>query len=331
MRGILCVVLMASCSSQAPATPVKAGDGVTVDSVTQTVAIDTTKVPEVATCAPLQVVRKTAAGWECVAQDWASIAGKPDSFPPAAHAHSSADVTDFAAASASAMGTKAPANPMNHDRYTDAEAVAAMGARSIANPMNHDRYTDAEALAAIAGTTSLGVGTGVATPAATLDVAGTVRIADGSQGAGKVLTSDAAGLASWQAPAVPQAIPSGAVMFFNLSSCPSGWTELTPARGRYLVGLPASGTLAATDGTPLSDKEDRPAGQHAHTVIDPGHSHSYVNNAVWQYYCGANYCQTQYGNSATTGSSTTGITVDNFGTVAGTNAPYLQLLVCQKT
>jgi hypothetical protein len=42
------------------------------------------------------------------------------------------------------------------------------------------------------------VGIGVKTPTAKLDIAGTVKIADGTQGAGKVLTSDAAGLASWQ-------------------------------------------------------------------------------------------------------------------------------------
>jgi len=48
------------------------------------------------------------------------------------------------------------------------------------------------------------------------------------------------------------AIPSGAVIFFNLASCPQGWRELTSARGRYIVGLPAGGTLGATVGTALS-------------------------------------------------------------------------------
>lgn len=47
----------------------------------------------------------------------------------------------------------------------------------------------------------LGVGTIV--PTSTLTVVGTFKLADGTQGAGKVLTSDAAGLAAWAAPAGP--------------------------------------------------------------------------------------------------------------------------------
>ncbi|MBK7150099.1 MAG: hypothetical protein IPH78_15190 [Bacteroidetes bacterium] len=47
---------------------------------------------------------------------------------------------------------------------------------------------------------NLGVGIGTTTPdlASKLDVIGAVKITDGTQGTGKVLTSDAAGLASWQ-------------------------------------------------------------------------------------------------------------------------------------
>lgn len=44
------------------------------------------------------------------------------------------------------------------------------------------------------------VGIGTSSPTANLDVVGFVKIADGSQGAGKVLTSDASGLASWTTP-----------------------------------------------------------------------------------------------------------------------------------
>jgi hypothetical protein len=44
------------------------------------------------------------------------------------------------------------------------------------------------------------VGIGTTAPTATLHVAGTTRLVDGSQGLGKVLTSDASGNATWQTP-----------------------------------------------------------------------------------------------------------------------------------
>jgi hypothetical protein len=46
--------------------------------------------------------------------------------------------------------------------------------------------------------TSGNVGIGTATPAARLDVTGTIKITDGTEGTGKVLTSDTSGIASWQ-------------------------------------------------------------------------------------------------------------------------------------
>ncbi len=190
------------------------------------------------------------------------------------------------------------------------------------------------------------------------------------------------------APAVLQQvleIPSGAVMYFNLPECPDGWTELTAAQGRVIVGLPDSGTLGAAVGTPLSDQENRAVGQHTHTLDDPGHGHtvsdpghSHVVNdpghnhsindpghthTIWQdgnddygeppsADCGLERDWTQETSSSTTGISinssttgislgsnttgislinnTTGVTVDEAGSIAGTNAPYIQLLVCQK-
>lgn len=46
------------------------------------------------------------------------------------------------------------------------------------------------------------MGIGVANPTAKLEVAGQVKITGGSPGSGKILTSDSAGLASWQAPPI---------------------------------------------------------------------------------------------------------------------------------
>lgn len=52
----------------------------------------------------------------------------------------------------------------------------------------------------ICGKAQQNVGIGTTTPTAKLHVNGTLKVTDGSQGAGKVLTSNAAGLASWKAP-----------------------------------------------------------------------------------------------------------------------------------
>ncbi len=52
------------------------------------------------------------------------------------------------------------------------------------------------------------VGIGTTAPTATLHVNGTTRLVDGTQGAGKVLTSDASGNATWQTATVPSKLRS---------------------------------------------------------------------------------------------------------------------------
>ncbi len=61
-------------------------------------------------------------------------------------------------------------------------------------------------------------------------------------------------------------VPQGAVMTFNLASCPSGWTEVIDAQGRAIVGLPSGGTLGGIVGTDLTNLEDR---THNHYVNPP--------------------------------------------------------------
>lgn len=130
-------------------------------------------------------------------------------------------------------------------------------------------------------------------------------------------------------------IPAGAILMVP-GDCPSGFVEYTAAQGRYIVGVPLNGTLAATVGTALLDQEDRPVGQHSHTINDPGHFHTY--NSIRQYDGGYNpplrIDVEQDGSSQgirQVNSSTTGITINNSGTVSSTNAPYIQLRFCQKS
>src|SRR4051812_28789372 len=140
-------------------------------------------------------------------------------------------------------------------------------------------------------------------------------------------------------PGTDSQLPASLVAYFDASSCPSGWTAYEPARGRYLVGVPTGGTLDSVVGTALSDQENRPTGRHNHAITDPGHAHDIgvrtdVNagnvpvNSIQ-----ANGAGAQVGVVGHTVSATTGITVnDSSGAsgVAGTNAPYLQLLACRK-
>jgi len=61
-------------------------------------------------------------------------------------------------------------------------------------------------------------------------------------------------------------IPVGAVVSFDLATCPAGWHTFIRGQGRTVVGLNPGGTLAARIGTKLEDKEVR---KHNHKV-DPG-------------------------------------------------------------
>lgn len=74
--------------------------------------------------------------------------------------------------------------------------------------------------------------------------------------------------------AQPDDVPGGAVMFFDLPACPTGWTPLTAAEGRYLVGLNAQGTRGATVGVSLADREERASvADHTHAITETGHTH----------------------------------------------------------
>lgn len=142
--------------------------------------------------------------------------------------------------------------------------------------------------------------------------------------------------------------PAGAIAYFNSATCPSGWAEFTTARGLYIVGRQSGGTLATAVGTALTDLENRAAGIHTHTATttvnlnDPGHTHDILTvnagGGALNYIPFTTTASTRILTSGFTSTTTTGITVtsspttvNNSSGVAGTNAPFIQLLVCQKS
>jgi hypothetical protein len=198
------------------------------------------------------------------------------------------------------------------------------------------------------------VGIGTANPGAKLDIAGQIKISDGTQSAGKVLTSDDNGLASWQTSTSGSGgIPPGAVMFFNLSSCPSGWSSFSAANGRYVVG----GNIGTSVGQALGNGENRATGTHIHripTLSSWWHNHtgttglSGSSNVCTSYqtsyihYTGGSQmssvvssvnCGYTSGHShSIPNQAPPGVvfTDDGVSTIGGTNAPYIQLLPCVK-
>jgi hypothetical protein len=110
------------------------------------------------------------------------------------------------------------------------------------------------------------VGIGTTSPGAKLDVNGPIKITDGSQGAGKVLTSDASGLASWQSPTAGSdsdwmlsgndmySIPSGNVGIGTTSPHPSVKLEVRSsasggaAVAGYATGDDSIGVLGNSSG-----------------------------------------------------------------------------------
>jgi hypothetical protein len=132
-------------------------------------------------------------------------------------------------------------------------------------------------------------------------------------GASSGTSSDASGM------------PSGAVIAFNLATCPSGWQPLQAAQGRYLVGVNPGGTLGAIEGTALHDQELRLVPQHSHPNL----------RSLWEHQCDpvTGVCSQNQGGDVNAGSMTWIANESGFvgdyapGKLA---APYLQLLYCVK-
>ena len=140
----------------------------------------------------------------------------------------------------------------------------------------------------------------------------------------------------------PTGIPAGTIMYFTAippdytgDTCPDGWAEYTPGVGRYLVGTPFDGTNGATVGGALYSTENRAVGRHNHTLSDPGHGHiipEFTKTGATTDPMGVIATKVDQSSEFTqpTGGSASNLGVTTTGDFAGTNALYLQLLICQK-
>lgn len=137
--------------------------------------------------------------------------------------------------------------------------------------------------------------------------------------------------------------PAGGIIMWSGStgSIPAGWllcdgNNSTPdLRDRFIIGAGTTFSVGATGGSTTISVANLPshthgagtlvadsAGAHTHTITDPGHTHSY--NVSFQN-GGGDYNPSRFSaiTGATTGSSTTGISVNSSGahthTISGTS------------
>lgn len=156
---------------------------------------------------------------------------------------------------------------------------------------------------------------------------------------------------TWATPSGGSSIPTGAVMAFNLASCPTGWSALTAATGRTIVGVGSNGTntyalndSGGADSLTLSTAQlpahthpvDPPStatnstGSHTHTVgvgnsggLGSCHSSSQTCTTTVTTSSNGAHSHTVDVASFTSGSTGSGSAVDN-------RAAYYALLYCQK-
>lgn len=136
------------------------------------------------------------------------------------------------------------------------------------------------------------VGIGTTTPNEKLHIVGSLKVVDGTEGNGKVLTSDATGKAAWQ---TISAIPVGIIVMWSgaVASIPVGWafcdgTNGTPdLRDKFIIAsgvTNAVNTAGGADNVTLSIAQ-LPAHTHtATTSTDGNHLHSQGANSAGVFY-----------------------------------------------
>ncbi len=114
---------------------------------------------------------------------------------------------------------KTPRNP--YLAIENSKAKFGLGMPNAADKLYIWSYSSSTPIMSMLPNGNIGIGVGANAPSAKLEVNGSLKITDGTEAAGKILTSDAAGKASWQINTAT--VPAGMVNPFAGNTAPHGY------------------------------------------------------------------------------------------------------------
>lgn len=185
---------------------------------------------------------------------------------------------------------------------------------------------------AVAGSASAGVGSKAAREDHSHGAAQDLKTATGVvsvSGAaaptpGQVLTAISGTEAEWQTPAaIPDAIPTGAIIIWKGNTCPAGWIRDDDFASLFLMGAPAGQNPGGTGGSAT----------HSHDI--GGHTHSFSGSTGYVEYHGNGSTFVTSASSSTSASHRHGFSGNTDAAVGDTAAastlpPYRTVLFCRK-
>ena len=127
-----------------------------------------------------------------------------------------------------------------------------------------------------------------------------------------------------------ESVPKEAIMYTDADACPPGWIRFEKLEGTYVVGVSSVGAIGVRVGTALTDLENRPVGIHTHSISETAHTHTYSLGSAELGGTLVDADNTSPNFNSTTSSSLSSIGVNSTGNTIGTNAPYIQLIPCEK-
>jgi len=120
----------------------------------------------------------------------------------------------------------------------------------------------------------------------------------------------------------------------DTGNCPSGYTEVTAARGRSLVGTPSGGTTGGTVGTALTDQQNKAAPTHSHSVpigTSAPTVPAYQSTPPFGTASGNTRNYIVPGAASDNAAVTYDLTSATSGVSTGDIIPYLQVKLCKKS